>query len=157
MDVLQTMPFIPDDRVCLLLMQEEEVQGEETKERDEECGEVQGQSDESEGWFYLDIPLNSIDSLCLTPRKYLLYLGWCILGLDANAESLTLGLAGEDGVFRPIENDGELEGGGIYHLIFNDPRPGMYSSVPHERAVLIHCRHGCSGHRGRQGADDRTF
>jgi len=97
----------------------------------------------------LDIPLNSIDSLCLAPRKYLLYLGWCIF--------LALGLAGEDGIFHPIDDDGELEGGGIYHLILDDPRPGNYSSVPHERAVLIHFRHGCSRHRGRQGADGRTF
>ena len=34
--------------------------------------------------FYLDIPLNIISSLCLKPRKYLRFLGWCILGVDGS-------------------------------------------------------------------------
>ena len=61
-----------------------------------------------EDWLYLDIPLDTIDNLCLTPRKYLVYLGWCILGLDAEYESLALGIAGEDGEFLEIGNDGDL-------------------------------------------------
>jgi hypothetical protein len=32
--------------------------------------------------FYLQIPLDIIGSLCLKPRKYLLFLGWCILGVE---------------------------------------------------------------------------
>ena len=54
-------------------------------------------------WFYLDIPLDTIDNLCLTPHKCLVYLGWCIL-----YESLALGIAGEDGEFLEIGNDGDL-------------------------------------------------
>jgi hypothetical protein len=34
--------------------------------------------------FYLDIPLKVINLLCLKPRKYLVFLGWCILGVDGN-------------------------------------------------------------------------
>lgn len=30
--------------------------------------------------FYLEVPLAVINNLCLKPRKYLIYLGWCILG-----------------------------------------------------------------------------
>jgi hypothetical protein len=32
--------------------------------------------------FYLQIPLAHINSLCLKPLKYLLFLGWCILRVD---------------------------------------------------------------------------
>jgi len=32
--------------------------------------------------FYLEIPLNIINGLCLRPRKYLRFLGWCILGVE---------------------------------------------------------------------------
>jgi len=49
-------------------MQEEEGQEtEENEECDEECGEGEGESEsesESEVWFYLDIPLNNIDTVC---------------------------------------------------------------------------------------------
>ena len=44
---------------------------------------------------------------------YLVYLGWCILGVDSEYESLVLGIADEDGEFLPINNDGGLDGGGI--------------------------------------------
>lgn len=32
--------------------------------------------------FYLEIPLDIINSLCLKPCKYLVFLGWCILGVQ---------------------------------------------------------------------------
>ena len=32
--------------------------------------------------FYLQIPVDIIRFLCLKPRKYLLFLGWCILGVE---------------------------------------------------------------------------
>jgi hypothetical protein len=54
-----------------------------------------------------------IDTLCLTPRKYLLYLARCILGVDAEYESLTLGVAGEDREFHEIDNRGR----GLYLMI----------------------------------------
>jgi hypothetical protein len=34
--------------------------------------------------FYLQIPLNVITSVCLKPRKYLVFLGWCILGIEGD-------------------------------------------------------------------------
>jgi hypothetical protein len=107
------MSFIPDDRVCLLLIP--------PKNQDGKGGEK---------WFYLDIPLDTIDKLCLTPRKYLLYLAWCILGLPADCESLALGVAAEDGEFHEIDDaSGDLEGGGMYTLLFlNGSTPGKYSS-----------------------------
>jgi hypothetical protein len=93
------MPFIPDDRVCLLLLRKaEEVEETETEtetttttegDADQGAGGDGGGGGEGEVWFYLDIPLDDINPLCLRPRKYLLYLGWCILGLDrATGESL---------------------------------------------------------------------
>ena len=76
--------------------------------------------------FYLEIPMADIDRLCLKPRMYLVYLGWCILGLDAEYESLGLGLLREDGIFLEIDIDGDdLESDGIYTLLFeDDPPPG---------------------------------
>jgi hypothetical protein len=48
--------------------------------------------------FCLDIPLSIINSLCHTPRKYLAFLGWCILGvvgeLVDNPEGTPLALVG---------------------------------------------------------------
>ena len=88
-------------------------------------------------------------------HKYLLYLGWCILGFDAD-DTLALGLAGETELHR-IDDTGDLEGGDTYALMFDDPPRGEYSSVPHELTVLSHGGHGCSGHRGHQGTDDHTF
>ncbi|KAF8342474.1 hypothetical protein F5887DRAFT_974428 [Amanita rubescens] len=32
--------------------------------------------------FYLQIPLDIINKLCMRPRKYLRFLGWCILGVE---------------------------------------------------------------------------
>jgi hypothetical protein len=37
---------------------------------------------EEDSSFYLQIPLHIIGSLCLKPLKYLLFLGWCILGIE---------------------------------------------------------------------------
>ena len=80
-------------------------------------------------WFYLDIEIDEIKKLCLKPRKYLMYLGWCILGLDAELESLSLGLAVDD-KFHPIGNRGPLEDGMMYALLVDGRPPslGKYSS-----------------------------
>lgn len=32
--------------------------------------------------LYLQIPLNEIIELCLRPRKYLAFVGWCILAIE---------------------------------------------------------------------------
>jgi hypothetical protein len=59
--------------------------------------------------FYLQIPLDIITSLCVKPRKYLIFLGWCILGVEGG---LALNPAGEG-----IETDGDLEDEGIYYFV----------------------------------------
>ena len=60
--------------------------------------------------FYLEIPLNTINGLCLRPRKYLRFLGWCILGVEG-----VLALqAGGDG----ISDNGDLTNRrGVYHYV----------------------------------------
>ncbi len=58
--------------------------------------------------FYLRIPL---DILCLRPRKYLIFLGWCILGVEG-----VLALQ-PDG--NGIDTDGDLDDQGIYHYVSN--------------------------------------
>jgi hypothetical protein len=59
--------------------------------------------------FYLQIPLNVIRSLCLKPRKYLIFLGWCILGVEGR-------LAREAGG-DAIATNGSLEDQGTYHYV----------------------------------------
>lgn len=59
--------------------------------------------------FYLQIPLNIIASLCQKPHKYLLFLGWCILGIQG---FLALNHDGEY-----IEEDGALEDEAIYYYV----------------------------------------
>src|SRR5882762_8981535 len=59
--------------------------------------------------FYLQIPLDIIDSLCLKPRKYLVFLGWCILGVQGH---LALEHGG-DGI--PL--NGSLEDQRMYYYV----------------------------------------
>jgi hypothetical protein len=59
--------------------------------------------------FYLQIPLAAIGSLCLKPRKFLLFLGWCILGVEG-----VLALE-NDGV--GIGTDGNLDDQGVYYYV----------------------------------------
>ena len=59
--------------------------------------------------FYLQVPLDIIDSLCLKPRKYLLFLGWCILGVEGEL-AIQYGGSG-------IETDGGLDNQGIYYYV----------------------------------------
>ncbi|KAF8801171.1 hypothetical protein BYT27DRAFT_7235831 [Phlegmacium glaucopus] len=54
----QSSSSVPEGHIVLILLQKEESS------------------------FYLQIPLDIIHSLCLKPRKYLLFLGWCILGVE---------------------------------------------------------------------------
>ena len=60
--------------------------------------------------FYLDIPLNTIESLCLKPLKYLLFLGWCILGVEGVLEH-----GGEE-----VDTDGILGAHEIYYYVAED-------------------------------------
>lgn len=54
--------------------------------------------------FYLEIPVKTINSLCLKPRKFLRYLGWCILGVEGTVHY------GADA----ISDNGDLVNQGIY-------------------------------------------
>ncbi|KAF8523451.1 hypothetical protein BU17DRAFT_63744 [Hysterangium stoloniferum] len=65
--------------------------------------------DDEDSPFYLQIPLDTIESLCLKPRKYLRYLAWSILGVEG---SLAL-----DSDSDSISTDGGLDNGGIYYYI----------------------------------------
>ena len=59
--------------------------------------------------FYLQIPVDIIHSLCLKPRKYLLFLGWCILGVEG---TLALEHNGD-----AIATDEDLDEGGTYYYV----------------------------------------
>ena len=61
--------------------------------------------------FYLEIPLKIIHSLCSTPRKYLVFLGWCILGVEG-------GLAERHDSER-MALDGALDDQGLYYYVTN--------------------------------------
>jgi hypothetical protein len=60
--------------------------------------------------LYLEIPILHLKPLCIRPRKYLRYLGWCIMGVD--------GCVARDSPqpVNDIEDDseGELESGSVY-------------------------------------------
>lgn len=78
--------------------------------------------------FYLEIPLATTHRLRLSPRKYLIYLGWWILGFDVGVEELGLAFEGEDGNVDEIDSDGDVDGGVIYYFVATG-EPGKYSSV----------------------------
>jgi hypothetical protein len=61
--------------------------------------------------FCLQIPIAIVPTLCLSPRKYLRYLGWCVLGVIGD-------LKDEQG--NEIALDGELVDKGVYHYIVPD-------------------------------------
>jgi hypothetical protein len=68
-------------------------------------------SQEDEDPFYLEIPTTIVATLCLRPRKYLRYLGWCILGVIGD-------LKDEQG--NRIALNGELVDQGVYRYIVPD-------------------------------------
>ncbi len=61
--------------------------------------------------FYLEIPTAIVKEVCLKPRKYLRYLGWCVLGVIGDVSD-------EQG--NVVALDGELVDQGIYHYIVPD-------------------------------------
>lgn len=72
--------------------------------------------------FYLEIPLDIICSLCLKPRKYLVFLGWCILGVE--------GRLAERPDSEQIELEGDLDDTGIYYYVKHDDTwVGMFFST----------------------------
>ncbi|EDR05166.1 uncharacterized protein LACBIDRAFT_294884 [Laccaria bicolor S238N-H82] len=82
--------IVPDDHVALVLIEQ------------------------SESSFYLRIPLTKIRALCLKPLKYLLYLGWCILGGEG---VLSLRPDIHDG----IDTDEDADGGETYYYVLDEP------------------------------------
>ena len=62
--------------------------------------------------FYLEIPIDTIHSLCLKPQKYLIFLGWCILGVKGVL------MGHHDG--RELESDGILDDKGLYYYVTRD-------------------------------------
>ena len=71
--------------------------------------------------FYLEILLDIIRDLCKKPRKYLVYLGWCVLGCEGK---LALEGGGE------INDVGDLEEQVTYRYARNAPEedPGTFLS-----------------------------
>ena len=65
--------------------------------------------EEENSSFYLDIPLEIIESLCLKPLKYLLFLGWCILGVE--------GVLARKHDGDEISTDGTLDEHEIYYYV----------------------------------------
>jgi hypothetical protein len=59
--------------------------------------------------FYLEIPITVTNPLFLKPRKYLVFLGWCILGID--------GVLAVDEGGDEIDTDGDLDAGGTYYYV----------------------------------------
>jgi hypothetical protein len=58
--------------------------------------------------FYLEIPRAIVATVCSSPRKYLRYLGWCVLGVIGD-------VGDEQG--NVIALDGELVDQGVYRFI----------------------------------------
>jgi len=69
---------------------------------------------ENEDPFYLEIPIHIIITLCKSPRKYLQYLGWCLLGVGGT-------LVDEQGNEVPLS--GALTDRGIYQYIVPSENP----------------------------------
>ena len=67
--------------------------------------------------LYLDIPLIIIESLCLKPLKYLLFLGWCILGVE--------GVLAYESDEDEVDTDGILSAREIYY--YNAEDAGTFS------------------------------
>ena len=63
-------------------------------------------------YFYLEIPIDIINSLCLRPRKYLRYLGWCILGNNGI-------LSFEHNGNEIDDPHGGVQGGEVYYYVMN--------------------------------------
>jgi hypothetical protein len=73
--------------------------------------------------FYLEIPITVINPLFLKPRKYLVFLGWCILGFD--------GVLAVDEGGDEIDTDGDLDAGGTYYYVADiDEATGEFLKIP---------------------------
>jgi hypothetical protein len=77
---------------------------------------------DANSYFFLEIPRDRIVALCLKPLRYLLFLGWCILGTE--------GVLHHNGA--EIGTNGNLDVGGIYHYTASDVLGGflLYTLLP---------------------------
>ena len=71
--------------------------------------------------FYLDIPLEIIKSLCLKPLKYLLFLGWCILGVE--------GVLAYERDGNGVDTDGNLGEHEIYYFVGPDDAGAFFDDA----------------------------
>jgi hypothetical protein len=62
----------------------------------------------------LDIPTSEPAKFCLRPRKYLRYLGWCVLGVEGHVAKVSPGEAVDD-----IGDEGTLEDQGVYQYCYS--------------------------------------
>jgi hypothetical protein len=74
--------------------------------------------------LYLEIPIAHLDLLCERPRKYLKYLGWCIMGVEGRVARVS------PQPTEDIGNEGVLEAGSVYAFripegpyLFHQPLP----------------------------------
>jgi hypothetical protein len=70
----------------------------------------------------LDIPTSMPASFCLCPRKYLRYLGWCVLGIEGHVAKVSPGEAVDD-----IGDEGTLDGQGVYQYCYSSAEGNWFS------------------------------
>ncbi|KAH9953599.1 hypothetical protein BC827DRAFT_1159154 [Russula dissimulans] len=93
---------------------------------------------DSRGNFYLDIPMYVIEPLCLRPRKYLRYLGWCVLGIEGRVI-----LGTED-----IGDEGDLVNQGVYRYVVDATDPLAHAidlEVIKQRSTVLSSESAHSG------------
>jgi hypothetical protein len=78
--------------------------------------------------FYLQIPLEVINALCLRPRKYLLYLGWCVLGIE--------GVLAVEPNGNEIVNEGGLDNQGVYYFVTPDDASARFLFTSHFAVIF---------------------
>ncbi|KIM36071.1 hypothetical protein M413DRAFT_78713 [Hebeloma cylindrosporum] len=103
--------------------------------------------------FYLEIPIAKINSLCLKPRKYLLYIGSCVLGVDGILARV------RDDV--EINTDGGLDDQGIYYYVVAEDIDLASAIDPDVIKARTHSgtpsEPGTGGDSFRHGLDERDF
>ncbi|KAJ6631955.1 hypothetical protein B0H10DRAFT_1937691 [Mycena sp. CBHHK59/15] len=65
--------------------------------------------------LYLEVPIHTILSLCLKPRKYLCFIGWCVLGVVGSL------IDGQGQVITDL--DGDLVDQGVYRYLVPGANP----------------------------------
>jgi hypothetical protein len=73
--------------------------------------------------FYLEIPVDIIDKLCLKPLKYLRYLGWCVLGAEGTLK---------DGNQNEVNLDDDLVDQAVYHYKLPPDQQGFFFTLHYE-------------------------